>query len=79
MNISAIDTEATCEKLRRLCKSQGYTVSDIQRVLQLGSSQAVYKWFSGKNIPNLDNLVTLSDYLGVSLDEIIVRKDVEIR
>ncbi len=79
MNMSTIDIEATCAQLRRLCISQGYTASDIQRVLRLGSSQAVYKWFSCKNIPNIDNLVTLSDFLGVSLDDIIVRKDVEVR
>ena len=70
-----ISVEKSCEKLRSLCVSKGYTPQMIKEELQLESVQTIYKWFSGQNIPSIDNLVALSRLLEVSLDELIVTDD----
>ena len=40
--------------------------------------QTIYNWFAGKNMPTLDNLVVLAQILGVTMDEIIVTKMIEV-
>ncbi|MCR5024084.1 MAG: helix-turn-helix transcriptional regulator [Lachnospiraceae bacterium] len=78
MNIRIIDIQASCRKLKSLCDEKGYSAVDMQKALGLESCQACYKWFSGKNLPSIDNLVIISDVLGVSVDEILVTKNVDI-
>ena len=34
--------------------------------------QAVYKWLSGKSLPNLENLLILSKLLNISIENILV-------
>lgn len=40
--------------------------------------QTIYNWFAGKNMPTLDNLVVLAQILGVTMDEIVVTKMIEV-
>lgn len=40
--------------------------------------QTIYNWFSGKNMPTLDNLVVLAQVLSVSIDDIIITKSVDV-
>lgn len=35
------------------------------------SNQSVQKWESDKSKPTIENLITLSEYFGVSLDELL--------
>ena len=41
--------------------------------------QAVYKWESGKSLPSLDNLVALAGLYQISLDGIIVTREIGTR
>lgn len=41
------------------------------------SISAARKWVSGKSLPDIDNLILISDDLGVSIDELVGRKTVE--
>ena len=70
-----IDMPRTGERLRELCKERGLTAKDIQRLLNLSSTRAVYDWFNGKTLPSIDNLYMLSDILDIPMDEIIVAGD----
>lgn len=67
-----IDIEKTGEWLRYLCKRSNLTVTDIQEKLQIGSNQAVYAWFNGKTLPSLNNMLALSDLLGVKANDMVV-------
>ena len=49
----SIQQKETGENIRRLLKSNGYTVKDVQEVMGFENPQAVYKWLSGKSLPNL--------------------------
>lgn len=74
MTKRAIDVYQTGKTIKRLCEERGITATDIMRKLNLNSPDLVYKWFRGERMPSVDNLVLLSDYLGVSIDELIVSR-----
>ena len=63
----------TGQLINRLRIDAGMSVRDIQIILGLGSTQAIYKWLAGKGLPSIDNLVVLASVLNVSLDDLIVR------
>ncbi|MCC8167744.1 MAG: helix-turn-helix domain-containing protein [Clostridiales bacterium] len=69
-----IDYCRTGKNLKRLCEESGYTVKDVQRALGLGSNQAIYDWFNGKNLPSLNNFFALCRILHASMDDLIVEK-----
>lgn len=69
-----IDLKATGKNIRRLMEESGLTPSDIQDAMCFTSVQAIYKWFYGKNMPTLDNLVILAQMFGVTIDNIVVVK-----
>lgn len=70
--IPTIDISATGENLRSLFKTHGYSVSEIQDLLCIGSNQAIYSWLNGRNLPALENIVALSKLLGVAIEELII-------
>ena len=71
----SIQQQETGENIRRLLKSNGYTVKDIQEVMGFENPQAVYKWLSGKSLPSLENLLILSKLLNIS---IVIDEDINI-
>lgn len=71
--IPTVDIKGTGARIDKLRKNAGLSVKDIQSILGLGSSQAVYKWLAGRCLPTIDNLVILSAVLNVKIDDIIVR------
>lgn len=68
----SVKQKETGENIRRLLKSNGYTVRDVQEVMGFENPQAVYKWLSGKSLPNLENLLILSKLLNISIENILV-------
>ncbi len=62
----------TGKKIRELADEKGIKPTDIQKVCGLGSLQAVYKWFSGKSVPTIDNLGIISNLLNTPIDDIVV-------
>lgn len=67
-----IDLKKTGMWLRTLCKYKGISVKDIQDSLHISSNQAVYEWFNGHTLPSVNNLLALSDLLGVSMNNLLV-------
>ena len=75
----SIQQKETGENIRRLLKSNGYTVKDVQEVMGFENPQAVYKWLSGKSLPNLENLLILSKLLNISIENIpVVDEDINL-
>jgi len=66
-----IDPVRFGKKLREVCESKNVTAADLKEQLNLNSVQAVYYWFSGRRLPNAENLYALSRYLGVRMDDLI--------
>ncbi|MBO4386843.1 MAG: helix-turn-helix transcriptional regulator [Treponema sp.] len=73
-----LDLDATGAKIKTLMKQRGITPRQLQIILNFPYVQTVYNWFSGKNMPTIDNLIVLAQVLGVTVDDIIVTKMVDI-
>lgn len=63
------------QRLARLRKAKGLTQEDIAEKIMI-SSQAVSKWENDLSAPDIQTLITLSEILSVSLDE-LMGKEVE--
>ncbi len=73
----SLDAELFGRKLRKACERRHVTAGELQRFLHLGSVQAVYMWFEGKRLPNLDNLYAISKYLHLSMEELLEERGKE--
>ncbi len=73
-----LDVDATGAKIKSLMKQRGISPRQLQIILNFPYVQTVYNWFSGKNMPTIDNLIVLAQVLGVTVDDIIVTKTVDI-
>ena len=73
-----LDVDATGAKIKSLMKQRGITPRQLQIILNFPYVQTVYNWFSGKNMPTIDNLIVLAQVLGVTMDEIVVTKMIEV-
>lgn len=67
-----IQQQATENRIRELLKDNGYTVKDIQEVMGFEDPQAVYKWISGRSLPNIDDFLILSKVLHITIEDIPV-------
>ena len=73
-----LDLEATGAKIKTIMKLRGVTPRQLQLIMDFPYVQTIYNWFAGKNMPTLDNLVVLAQILGVTMDEIVVTKMIEV-
>ena len=73
-----LDLEATGTKIKTLMKQRGITPRQLQILLDFPYVQTIYNWFNAKNLPTIDNLVVLAQILGVTMDEIVVTKMIEV-
>lgn len=72
----SIDTKATGQNIVALREAAGLSVKDLQNIFGFSTVQAIYKWQNGNAIPTIDNLLILASVLGVTMDEIIVAKEI---
>ena len=64
------------EKLISLRKSKGLSQEELGAKLKV-SRQTISKWESCQSYPDFQRLVLLSDYFGLTLDELVKDIDVE--
>ena len=74
-----VDLAETGQNIERLRKEAGLSVKDLQIRMGLGSLQSICRWQRGEALPTVDNLVLLAEIFGVEVDEIIIRRALEIR
>lgn len=63
------------ERLISLRKSMGLSQEELGAEIKV-SRQTISKWESGQSYPDFQRLVLLSDYFGLTLDELI--RDVDV-
>ena len=68
----AIDIAATGRNIRTIMRIRGISVRDVQDHLGLSAIQSIYHWFSGRNMPTIDNLYALSDLLDIPIDAMVI-------
>lgn len=64
------------EKLINLRKSKGLSQEELGAEIEV-SRQTISKWESCQSYPDFQRLVLLSDYFGLTLDELVKDVDVE--
>jgi transcriptional regulator with XRE-family HTH domain len=64
------------KRIHKIRKDKNITQEQLAKDLAI-SRQAVSKWESGKAIPDIENLMYISNLYGVSLDE-LVKGDAEV-
>lgn len=64
------------EKLFELRKSKGLSQDEIGEEVHV-SRQTVSKWETGQSYPDFQRLVKLSDYFGITLDELV--RDIDVQ
>lgn len=70
-----VDMAATGRNIRRLREKKGFMAKDVAE--RIGTSpNSVYKWEHGYALPTIDNLVILADILDVTLDGVIITREV---
>lgn len=57
-------------KLKEARTTKGFSQSDVAEFLNI-SRQSISKWETNKSYPDIDNLVELSKYYDVSIDELL--------
>lgn len=73
-----IDMTATGRKIKTQMEKQGISARELQTIMGFPYVQTIYNWFTGKNMPTIDNLVVLAQVLETSVDGLLVTRQVEI-
>ena len=60
------------QRIQFLRKKNNLKVTDISDQLGLTSPQAVYKWMSGKCIPEMGNMIMLSRMFHTTVEDIVL-------
>ena len=71
-SVPTVNMAATGDNIKRLIKTNGLKVSDIQNIYGFNTPQSIFKWLRGDAMPSLDNMVILAHILGVTIDQIII-------
>lgn len=75
MAVPVINIVETGKNIDRLRKESNLSIKELAELLGFTTPQAVYKWIHGKNLPTLDNIVTLAYFLHVTVDKIIITEE----
>ena len=69
-----IDMLGTGKKLKCMLEGAGYTPRMIRDYLHLSCVQPIYRWYKGLILPSVDQLVMLSELLGVHMEDFLERR-----
>lgn len=70
--IPIVDVKRTGQNIYHLMQEQQVSIKDVQEACGFSTPQAIYKWFNGKNLPTIDNLVVLTCLLHCTIDDIVI-------
>ncbi|EOP62490.1 helix-turn-helix transcriptional regulator [Bacillus mycoides] len=62
------------QQLKKFRESQNLSQEDVAKKIGV-TRQAVYKWENDKSYPDIDNLIILSEFYNVTLDDLIKGND----
>ena len=78
MRIPQINLKATGRRIEYLRKKAGLSVADLQGILGFATPQAIYKWQRGFCLPEMTNMVIISEVFDVAIEDILVLDYIEI-
>lgn len=66
----SIDIVKTGRNIKRLREEHGLSVMELAQILSGQTTQAIYNWQSGKNLPTAENMIELSLIFNTPLEEL---------
>ncbi len=73
---AVLDLPETGKKLKTVMQQKGMSPRRVQARLGFPYVQTIYNWFSGKNLPSVDNLLALESILDVKMDDLVATHSV---
>lgn len=70
----AIDLVLTGRRIHSVIFGSGYSVKEIQEILNLACPQSVYRWLHGYSLPSVDNLYMLSRLFDMHMEDLLVER-----
>lgn len=67
-----LDIAKTGEHIYKMLRSRFDTVESMCDILYV-SPQAIYKWKRGLCLPTIDNLVSIAEELGCTVDDLLIK------
>lgn len=71
-SLRELDATATGQGMRRLLLEQNMTVAQLSQMMGI-SSQAIYHWLEGTQMPTLENLYRFSMIMNVDMDYLLIK------
>lgn len=68
----SLDVKLTGQRIHAIMTERGYTVRQVQEILDLSCPYPVYRWIQGCCIPSTDNLYRLSKIFQVHMEDLLV-------
>ena len=73
-----IDKTETGKHIKELISKSDFSIRDLQQYLGFTTVHPIYYYMSGRNLPSLDNLVLISHLLKITINDILICKEIEI-
>lgn len=73
----SLDLILTGQRIHSIIFGKGYSVKEIQEILNLACPQSVYRWMHGYSFPSVDNLYMLSRLFDMHMEDFLVEKGQE--
>lgn len=69
-----VEMDKVGSRIREIRKKKHIRMSEMEEFFGL-YPQTMYKWERGDTLPNVENLIALSNFLGVSIDRLLTGRD----
>ena len=73
----SLDAVLTGKRIHHVMTEKGYSVKNIQNMMDLSCPQPVYKWIHGQTLPCVDNLYRLSRLFDMHMEDLLVERKTE--
>ena len=69
---ASIDAVLTGKRIHEVMIQNGYSVKELQILLNLSCPQPIYRWMKGKCLPTIDHLYMMSKLFHIHMEELLV-------
>lgn len=73
----SLDIVRTGERIRNTMIKNGYSVRELQEILNLSCPQPIYRWMKGYMLPSVDNLYVMHQIFKVHMEDLLVGSEME--
>lgn len=73
----SLDAVRSGQRIYSIISENGYSVKEVQEILNLACPQSVYRWMYGYSLPSVDNLYMLSKIFNMHMEDFLVEKGQE--